>query len=78
MVNVRDLEAKNCEACGITKFFDVAPADFEKKILNLDIPDQKVSSKVPDDAVANLNKVGAPTYIDWRERGVVTSIKDQD
>lgn len=30
LVNVRDLEAKNCEACGITKFFDVAPADFEK------------------------------------------------
>lgn len=43
----------------------------------MDIPDQKVSATVSSEARMNLNKVGAPLYIDWREFGVVTSVKDQ-
>ena len=27
--NVQALAAKNCSVCGVTKFFDIAPADFE-------------------------------------------------
>lgn len=30
LVNVQELQQKDCEVCGITKFFDVAPKDFEK------------------------------------------------
>lgn len=28
--NVEQLKAKNCEACGVTKFFDVASEEFKK------------------------------------------------
>ena len=28
--NIEQLNKKNCTVCGVTKFFDIPPADFEK------------------------------------------------
>lgn len=34
--NIAELVKKNCAVCGVTKFFDVAPAEFEKSKMSVD------------------------------------------
>jgi C1A family cysteine protease len=57
---------------GVTKFSDLTPEEFERLYLN---PNFKDAPK-PDHFAAPVN-VPNQDSIDWREKGVVTPVKDQ-
>lgn len=58
---------------GLTNFADWSPEEFRKTYLHhLDMPKNSGSIKQLDDLPCS-----APSSLDWRSRGVVSSVKDQ-
>jgi cathepsin F len=62
---------------GVTQFFDLTPEEFAKQYLTLNISHlQRIkASKSQNKLVANLKE--APESWDWREKGVVSKVKNQ-
>jgi cathepsin F len=70
----------------LSKFMDITKEEFKKKYLNLKIKDFKIQSgdteTIKDKEESNNEKSGRnlqslPSSFDWRDKGVVSSIKDQ-
>jgi len=62
---------------GITKFSDMSPEEFQNTILmkNPIIPDNKPRENV---MVPKVSAQDVPSFLDWREKGAVTAVKDQE
>eukprot|EP01027_Heterolobosea_sp_BB2_P025350 GEZU01038903.1.p1 GENE.GEZU01038903.1~~GEZU01038903.1.p1 ORF type:complete len:354 (+),score=142.75 GEZU01038903.1:47-1108(+) len=61
---------------GITKFADLSPAEFKSMYLNYKRP----NVAVPEEKFLRLDHLdlaNVPTDFDWREKGAVTSVKNQ-
>ena len=58
---------------GITKFSDLTPMEFKEKYLNLKRPSK---SFLELETIDKIND-NTPKSIDWRDKGAVTSVKDQ-
>lgn len=80
--NMEDVVAKNAalraagkdEVHGITKFSDMSKAEFQARMLNPIIGRGSVNMSVP---VATPTKTATASSYDWRDYGVVTSVKNQ-
>ena len=82
--NYRQIERHNSESIAhkytlrMNKFGDLTREEFKNKYLGL-LPSQGYSSKNSDSG-SNTNKtitLKIPTSVDWREKGVVSGVKDQ-
>jgi len=70
----------------LSKFMDLTKEEFKQKYLNLKIKDFKLKSSQMDSTNGdeevetfnnNRNLQGAPASFDWRDQGVVSSVKEQ-
>lgn len=64
---------------GVTQFFDLTPEEFAKQYLTLNISHlQRIrASKSQNKLVANFKDGSAPESWDWRDKGVVSKVKNQ-
>jgi cathepsin F len=64
---------------GVTQFFDLTPEEFAKQYLTLNISHlQKIKAlKSQNKLIANFHDGAAPEAWDWREKGVVSVVKNQ-
>ncbi|XP_015584817.1 uncharacterized protein LOC107262789 [Cephus cinctus] len=61
---------------GITMFADLSTKEFRKKYLGLR-PDLKLENHIPMPMAEIPDNIELPTEFDWRDRHVVTEVKDQ-
>jgi len=71
-INKLNKESRNAQF-GITKFADLSADEFQTTILMKNPIHPQESTEVVEPAA-----VDAPDYFDWREKGAVTPVKDQE
>jgi len=77
--NMNFIESHDAEAKGYTvgmnQFGDLTVAEFSAMVNGLRMPKEKKSNVDP--ALAKVDLLGLPPSVDWRQKGVVTPIKNQ-
>lgn len=61
---------------GVNKYTDMLHHEFQSTMLGLKPSDNSDDSSIIDDEFIDQNDT-VPNYIDWRRKGAVTSVKDQ-
>jgi len=77
-VNLKNKQSEGA-VFGPTKFADMTPGEFENVILMKNkIPVNKTESRSANKVLPKKNIESLPKTFDWRDRGAVTAVKDQE
>jgi len=72
-INMKNAESPN-KIWGLTKFADMTPEEFKEKVLLK----PRTPKRVPGVEVLQPKTTSAPATLDWRPKGAVTPVKNQE